>query len=45
MGEIEINHHIQMAYPKFASATKLIQNSMIHLNTRVNYEQFSETLT
>ena len=35
MGEIEINHRIQMAYAKFATMTNLIQNSKIHLNTRV----------
>ena len=35
MGQIEINHLIQMAYAKFATMTNLIQNSTIHLNTRV----------
>ena len=35
MGEIEINHHIQMAFAKLATMTNLIQNSTIHLNTRV----------
>ena len=35
MGDIEINHRIQMAYAKFATMTNLIQNSKIHLNTRV----------
>ena len=35
MGDIEINHRIQMAYAKFATITNLIQNSKIHLNTRV----------
>ena len=30
MGDIEINHHIQMAYAKFATMTNLIQNSKIH---------------
>ena len=35
MGDIEINHPIQMPYAKFATMTNLIQNSKIHLNTRV----------
>ena len=35
MGDIEINRRIQMAYAKFATMTNLIQNSKIHLNTRV----------
>ena len=35
MGDIETNHRIQMAYAKFATMTNLIQNSEIHLNTRV----------
>ena len=33
-GDIEINHHIQMTYAKFATMTNLLENSKIHLKTR-----------
>ena len=36
-GDIEINHHIQMAYTKFATMTSLFQNSKIHLKTSVKF--------
>ena len=34
---IEINHHIQMTYVKFATMTILLQNSKIHFKTRVKF--------
>ena len=37
MGDIENNHSIQMAYAKFATMTNLLQNSKIHLKTRVKF--------
>ena len=36
-GDIEINHCMQMAYPKFANMINLLQNSKIHLRTRVKF--------
>ena len=37
MGDIKINHRVQMAYAKFATMANLLQNSKIHLKTRVNF--------
>ena len=36
-GDIEINHRIQMTYAKFATMANLLQNSKIHLKTRVKF--------
>jgi len=36
-GDIEINHRIQMANSKFASMSNLLQNSSIHLATRIKF--------
>ena len=36
-GNIEINHPIQMSYAKFATMANLLQNSKIHLKTRVKF--------
>ena len=36
-GDIEINHCIKMAYAKFATIANLLQNSKIHLKTRIKF--------
>ena len=36
-GDIEINHRIQMVYTKFTTMTNLLQNSKVHLKTRVKF--------
>ena len=36
-GDIEVNNRIQMANSKFASMSNLLQNSSIHLTTRIKF--------
>ena len=36
-GDAEINHRIQMANAKFAEISNLLQNSKIHLRTRISF--------
>ena len=36
-GDVEINHRIQMANAKFAELSNLLQNSKIHLRTRIRF--------
>ena len=37
MGDIEINHCIQMVYAKFAAMNNLLQNSKSHPETRIKF--------